>query len=232
MINRDSRFGYVDAVLFDMDGVLVDVSQSYRQAIKLTAEHFLNMPVSKSDISDFKNRGGFNNDWELTEALIRSHGKTIDKKIIIHKFQEFYLNTNFNGLITKETWLLDKNVISKLLTSYKFGIITGRPREEAEFVLTRFEMKNNFEIVVAMEDTPKGKPDPAGIIMALNHLNVKEAIYLGDTVDDMKAAKAAKIIPVGVLNGNETNDQQLKSLVQNGARVVLKNINDIMEMMN
>jgi len=59
----------VDAVVLDVDGVLVDVADSYRQAVVETVEHLYDEAVDKAAIQEFKNAGGFNNDWELTDAL-------------------------------------------------------------------------------------------------------------------------------------------------------------------
>ena len=78
------------AVLFDMDGVLVDVSNSYRLAVKKTAAHFLNREISLDTIQQYKNRGGLNNDWDLTESILHDHGLKVDKEKIIRVFQQFY----------------------------------------------------------------------------------------------------------------------------------------------
>jgi HAD superfamily phosphatase len=58
----------VDAVILDIDGVLVDVEDSYRRAIVESIEHVYGDTIDKDDIQLFKNAGGFNNDWELTYA--------------------------------------------------------------------------------------------------------------------------------------------------------------------
>jgi HAD superfamily phosphatase len=57
-----------DAVVLDIDGVLVDVADSYRRAILESIEHVHDRTIRKEDIQAFKNAGGFNNDWELTYA--------------------------------------------------------------------------------------------------------------------------------------------------------------------
>lgn len=59
----------VDAVVLDIDGVLVDVSDSYRRAIIETVSHVHAESVSQDTVQLFKEAGGFNNDWELTDAL-------------------------------------------------------------------------------------------------------------------------------------------------------------------
>lgn len=63
------------AVLFDMDGVLVDVSLSYRLTIKKVVERLGSYEISFSQIQEYKNKGGFNNDWDLTRAILWDRGK-------------------------------------------------------------------------------------------------------------------------------------------------------------
>jgi len=58
----------VDAVVLDIDGVLVDVADSYRRAIIESIERVYGDTIAKAAIQRFKNAGGFNNDWELTDA--------------------------------------------------------------------------------------------------------------------------------------------------------------------
>ncbi|QCC59111.1 TIGR01548 family HAD-type hydrolase [Natrinema thermotolerans] len=57
-----------DAVVLDIDGVLVDVADSYRRAIVESVEAVYDRTIRKTDIQRFKDAGGFNNDWELTYA--------------------------------------------------------------------------------------------------------------------------------------------------------------------
>jgi len=70
----------MDILIFDMDGVLIDVSRSYRETIQRTVQVYLETClgfkkgkkewVTKEDISLFKSAGGFNNDWDLTCGLL------------------------------------------------------------------------------------------------------------------------------------------------------------------
>jgi len=57
-----------DAVVLDIDGVVVDVADSYRRAIVESIEHVYGDSIEFEDIQKFKNAGGFNNDWDLTYA--------------------------------------------------------------------------------------------------------------------------------------------------------------------
>src|SRR4030043_2238761 len=70
----------MDLLIFDMDGVLIDVSRSYRETIRQTVLIYLRKclgfeigirgSISKKDIALFKSIGGFNNDWDLTSGLL------------------------------------------------------------------------------------------------------------------------------------------------------------------
>jgi HAD superfamily hydrolase (TIGR01548 family) len=59
----------VDAVVLDVDGVLVDVADSYRRAIVDAVEEVHGETIPKADVQQFKEAGGFNNDWELTDGV-------------------------------------------------------------------------------------------------------------------------------------------------------------------
>ena len=82
----------IKAVIFDMDGVLVDVSESYDKTIMKTAGFFLGKDVSRSDVNKIRSLGGFNNDWALTWELLRRAGREISRSRVIAVFQKFYLN--------------------------------------------------------------------------------------------------------------------------------------------
>jgi len=181
------------ALIFDMDGVLVDVSQSYRVAIKRTAEDFVFGCVGFDEIQSYKEKVGYNNDWDLTEAIIQSRGKSVSKQQIIDRFQAYYLGGNFDGLIANEKWMADNTLLEGLSKKYKLAVFTGRPRAEAEFALKLNNAQKYFSVLVAMEDVAKQKPDPEGIYKTLAKLGVVNGVYFGDTINDEVAAKTAGV---------------------------------------
>lgn len=220
------------AILFDMDGVLVDVSSSYRKAIQETVGFFTGKKAQLKEIQGFKQKGGYNNDWDLTEAILFTRGKTVPKLEIIEKFQEFYIGVEGkNGFIENEKWLLSVELLKQLHKKYSLGIVTGRPREEALFVLRKFEVENLFDVLVTMEDYPpeKAKPDPYSINLALIKIGKTEAIYVGDSVDDINAAKRANIKPVGCIPPGIPATQLKELLMKQGAKIILDDINAINE---
>jgi HAD superfamily hydrolase (TIGR01548 family) len=219
------------AVLFDMDGVLVDVALSYREAVRRTVRHFTGKSVSPEVVQAYKDSGGLNNDWDLSEKIIQEAGNGAAKADIIRIFQEHYLGRDFDGLIRNETWLLDKKILDEIRTRGRTGIVTGRPGPEASHSLDTFGFRSLFDVCVTADDVPpdRGKPDPAGILLALERLGVLGGWYVGDTPDDMAAASRAGLTAVGIVRPGSGAFRTAAALEAAGARIVLDDVNRIAE---
>jgi len=122
----------MDLLIFDMDGVLIDVSRSYRETIQRTVRIYLETClgfergkrriVTKEDISLFKSVGGFNNDWDLTSGLLlyllsisgfspsskRKHFSSIEKVIL-------YLKKTSSKFCPKKASRFKKKRLSRFL---------------------------------------------------------------------------------------------------------------------
>ena len=92
-------------LVFDMDGVLVDVTDSYRQTIIETVKRFPGAELSNQEIQAAKNRGEANNDWDLTLELVRERGGSPTRQEVVQIFQHIYLGNHNDGLIVREKWL-------------------------------------------------------------------------------------------------------------------------------
>src|SRR3970040_1985372 len=92
-------------LIFDMDGVLVDVTDSYRQSIVETVKHFTGAVISHQEIQAAKNRGGANNVGDLPLELVRALGASPTRQEVIQAFQRIYLGAHNDGLIAQERWL-------------------------------------------------------------------------------------------------------------------------------
>jgi HAD superfamily hydrolase (TIGR01548 family) len=165
--------------------------------------------------------------------ILKDYAKKIDKKTIIDVFQRIYLGENYNGLIKNEKWLLKMKILRNIKKSFKLGIVTGRPRKEACYALERFETEAYFPVLVSMDDIPlnKAKPDPFGIRLALKRLGTQKSFYVGDTIDDMMAARRARVVPIGVISNAIDYKKQKDILLCSGAQWVLRDVNDIVEVL-
>src|SRR5204863_9919983 len=90
-------------IVFDMDGVLAEVTESYREAIVQTVEHFTGKRIQRDLIQDYKNQGGWNNDWALSQKIASDLGVEIPYQTIVDYFNEIFIAPNHGyGLIRPE----------------------------------------------------------------------------------------------------------------------------------
>lgn len=210
-------------IIFDVDGVLVDVRDSYRKTIIETANYFTGAEFTLADTQRIKDRGGFNNDWDVTYALVEEAGGSIgDKEQIKAKFQELY-STNKQG----EKLLVDPALLARL--NQKLGIVTGRPRDEAMEVLGKFEIAPYFDTILTLGDLNgnPNRPDPYILNKCKTLIGIGFGFFCGDTVDDMRAGKAAGLVPIGITSSGVSGE----TLRAAGARSVLASINQLEELL-
>lgn len=180
-------------IVFDMDGVLVDVTESYRESIVQTVCHFTGAAPTRQQIQEYKNQGGWNDDWKLSHHMCGAAGCDIPFEIVKTYFQSIFLGNGSDGLIHREQWVARPGTLEKLAEGFDFAVFTGRPRSDAAITLNRFAQGLTFAPVIGMEDVEQHKPHPEGLLK-LPHA----AYYVGDTVDDARCARAAKIPFIGI----------------------------------
>jgi len=85
----------------------------------------------------------------------------------------------------------------------RLGIVSTKYRYRIEKILSRDGLDNCFDVIVGGEDVTEHKPDPAGLLYALRHLECTpgDALYVGDTLVDAETAKRAHVAFVAVLSG-------------------------------
>jgi HAD superfamily phosphatase len=181
-------------LIFDMDGVLVDVTESYRETIAATVEHFTGARPTPDQIQQFKNQGGFNDDWQLSHFIIAGVGIEVPFEEMKAHFQKLFLG----GLIQREKWIARPGVLEKLSAQFQLALFTGRPREEADITLKRFAPSLNFDPIVAMEDVTEKKPSPEGLLRIAQSNPDAKLIYVGDSIDDARSARAARVPFIGI----------------------------------
>ncbi|MEC7947249.1 MAG: TIGR01548 family HAD-type hydrolase [Myxococcota bacterium] len=216
-----------EALLLDMDGVLVDVSRSYRAAIVAAGAAF-GVRITEDDIRRIKASGDANNDWIVTRRLVQAAGVDVALDAVKAAFESAYQGAPGRpGLRHQERLLADRPLLDSLAEHLRLGIVTGRPRADAERLLDQAGWMDRFEVVVCMEDGP-AKPDPAPVQLALAKLGVASAWMVGDTPDDIRAARAAGVVPLGLLAPGDRDPAPLASA---GAARVVSGLPSLLEML-
>ena len=217
-----------EALLLDMDGVIANVAESYRRAIVLAAGSF-GVSVTREDVEAAKARGDANNDWIVTQRLLADAGVRADLAAVTERFEAFYTGTAGDGegpLFERETMIPSRRTLEDLAALLPIAIVTGRPRRDCDRFLDRFGIRGLFGAIVCMEDAPR-KPDPAPVAMAMARLRVTSAWMVGDTSDDLVAARGAGALPIGVIPPGTDASRLERVLRMSGAAEVHASLESI-----
>ena len=150
----------IGLILFDIDGVIRSVENSYRLSLKKTVFKFSGWEPSYLDIDNAKNEGIWNNDWDLSLELIKRRIKkeNLNLKIpsreeIVKCFGEFYFGGDPNkdskywsGYITNEELLVDK----------KFSTLNTIPFEEIDMLSIIIIGNSQTTLIDEIFLTPRG----------------------------------------------------------------------------
>ncbi|MCE2883125.1 MAG: aminotransferase class I/II-fold pyridoxal phosphate-dependent enzyme [Planctomycetaceae bacterium] len=219
-----------EAILFDMDGVLADVSGSYRRAIVETARTF-GVTLTEADVAEAKSRPDSNNDWRVTRRLLVERGVDADIGEVTARFEAIYCGeAGTEPLWRCERSLIDRATLEALAACRPLGVVTGRPRRDAERFLAAHGLAGIFRTVVCMEDAPL-KPDPAPLRLAMDRLGVGRAWYVGDTPDDVVAARAGGLVPIACVSPSDDAVVARQRLLGVGAAVVLSSVRELRELL-
>jgi len=216
-------------LVFDMDGVLVDVTESYRETIIQTVKHFTGLTLKNEQIWDLKNQGGFNDDWVISHHVVTQSGFDVPFETVKAHFQKLFLGVDgVPGLILREQWIGQPGLFERLQEQYRLAVFTGRPKEEAQLTLSRFAPGIVFDPIVGMEDVVNRKPAPDGLLAIGD-----AAYYIGDSIDDARSAKAADVPFIGICGPANPRYIDLVFLFQEeGAYAIVDDINYLEEVFN
>jgi len=178
-------------------------------------------------------------------------------------FQEVYLGRKFHsyyhlrplfykgkGLYLQESLLIPRKILYLLRKKLYLGIASGRPRFEAELATKRFNLTPYFNSVVTLDECAEEegrifhstgrrmnllKPHPYSLFRVIQEIGISNPLcgYIGDVVDDMLAAKAAKkelsILAIGFLSSLRNLKAMKKSLLHAGADLIIENPEDLLQ---
>jgi len=220
-------------LVFDMDGVLVDVTESYRETIQRTVEHFTGRRIPREEIQDWKNRGGWNDDWALSHRLIGEAGVTVAYQAVVDYFNSIFHGNGSDGLILRERWIAADGLFEKLGNDFQLAVFTGRLRWEAELTLHRCAPELRFAPIVGCDDVTRPKPAPEGLLKICTECQPKKRWYIGDTVDDARCAREAGVPFIGIAARSNPRYQELvRVLKAESAIAILDDINQLPAVVN
>ena len=190
------------------------------------------------------------------EGWVYGKGDPDRENLLKRIFQEIYLGRMFarqyhlrpifykgQGLYLQERASIPRKILLALWKKVRMGIASGRPRFEAELALRRLRLHPYFDSMVTLNECEeeenhiflstgkkirRSKPHPYSILRVGQEIGIPNphCAYVGDVVDDMRAARAAKkhlqILASGFLGGHRNRKIEKESLLKAGADLVIE----------
>jgi len=219
---------YPEVIIFDVDGVLVDVRGSFHRTVLETVRFFTGKRVTRAELHHWKSQSGFNDDWKLSTAWIHSLGGKAPYEEVKSKFVQLYWGQNGQGNVLREKWLLPRATLRRLGARSELALFTGRVRQEVDYTLSRLKVGGFFRQIVTADDVKHPKPHPEGLLTILSGRDPTGSLYLGDNIDDALAAQAAHVPFAGVLpQSRQSRAARREMFVKLHASAILKDIGQL-----
>lgn len=178
------------AVFFDLDGTLLDTLEDIATSANAALRSQGLPPHPIEAYNKFVGEGA--------RTLVEKMAKEANHAALLDAFKEHYQT---NWYTTSKPYVGIQDLLEALTCKgVKVGILSNKPDAFVQACVAHFFPSIPFCSVAGEKEKIPRKPDPKGLLVALEALHVapQEACYVGDTKTDMETAQRAKVLPLGV----------------------------------
>jgi len=211
------------AVIFDLDGTLLDTLRDIATSCNHVLENYNKSPLPTEDYKLIVGQGASQLFKDLLPTL-----SSKEQEEALGLFEKHYAKQ-----FSKNTKIYED--ISKVLTFFqvrdiKMAVLSNKPNIFTKKCVMKYLKNWKFDAVYGIRDGIPRKPNAAGVVEILKELDVdpSEALFIGDTKVDMITAKNANMDSIGVLWGF----RERKELVEHGAKFIVKNPIEIIKLLS
>jgi phosphoglycolate phosphatase len=196
------------AILFDMDGTLLDTLQDIAETVNSALRGF-GFPVH--EVNEYRYFVGDGEAKLAFRALPEDHRDPEMVNKVLSLFHQNYAvrwadNTRpYPGIPELLDYVAEQGI--------RMAILSNKRQKFVEEMATRLLSRWSFEVTLGADPSTPTKPDPAGALKVARQMGLEpgDFLYLGDSGVDMKTAVAAGMYPVGALWGYRDEDELLAS---------------------
>jgi pyrophosphatase PpaX len=201
----DPTSSYV-AVLFDLDGTLIDTTDLIFQSYQHALADVLDPVVTTGELLLGYGQplyAGFNTILDARDFCdaLESRQSLVDR--LVRRYREY--NVAQHDLLAHEFSGVRDTLAELARRGYPVGLVTSKSRSIGERGLRLIGVEGAFRTAVYMEDTERHKPHPDPLWLALDRLELRdcasEVLYVGDSTHDLQAGRAAGLRTAAALWG-------------------------------
>lgn len=209
MDNMPESFGLkLKAVLFDLDGTLIDSIESYYRIVEIALERLGLPQVSRRVITQAATGDRF--DWNLVMADVPEQRRKNTIKDAGQLIEQIYPDEFLKTLVP---FSFVGDVFNALQAKgIRIGIVTSTPEkniDEKMKILDQAGVSNLIEQVVHSGDVERIKPFPDPLLLCCSRMGLEadQCVYVGDMGIDIEAGRASGMKTAGVLTGFMTRSE-------------------------
>lgn len=206
------------AVLFDMDGTILDTLDDLTDAVNHTLNKFGYPQITRQQCAQNLGNGARHLIKESMPANADNLDEMLDYYLPYYNSHCLVKTYPFDGILPLMKKLADEGV--------KMAVISNKPDSAAKELSDVF-FRNIVDFTIGESKNVKRKPNPDAVLQAIKEFGIdkSECVYVGDTEVDVETAKNAGIDCIAVGWGFRTEDELKKS----GADVIVHNCDELLE---
>jgi phosphoglycolate phosphatase len=190
----------IKAVIFDLDGTLVDTAPDLMAATNHVLSLLRRRPITMPEVRSFVGRGA----RILIERGVAATGDAIEEASLTHYHAEFLRHYEGHTADRSEIFPGAVALLTRLAeSSIKAGVCTNKPEGLSRQLLDALDLSRFIGAIVGPDTIGIGKPDAAPYLEAVRRLGVEpqHSIMVGDSETDILTARAAKVPVIAVTFG-------------------------------
>ena len=214
------------AVIFDLDGTLVDTAPDLMAATNHVLALLRRRPITMPEVRTFVGRGA----RILIERGVAATGDAIDEASLTYYHAEFLRHYESHTADRSEIFPGVVALLKRLADSgIKAGVCTNKPEDLSRLLLDTLDLSRFFGAVVGPDTIGIAKPNAAPYLEAVRRLGVEpqHSIMVGDSEVDILTARAAKVPVIAVTFGYTA-----KPVAEFGPDYLVSHFDEIWEILN
>ncbi len=217
----------VRGLIFDVDGTLVTLTVDREKLLSATTVTLQRMGFDTSFVEG---------DNLTTQDIIETARQQVEEGKVKTTFESFRTSLNATLDSVEMDWNAravpiagTADVLKRLkAANVKLATLTNSGRVPSDWLLRKHDLHGLFDFTLTRDDVPALKPRPDGIVkaMAMMGLPREEVIYVGDSIIDVRAARAAGIKVASVTTGRYTYEK----LRGEGTDYIMGSLSELLDM--